>query len=111
MRVISLDSLDAREVFSFGSSGFGVVPIATEAHVVVARLAPGGVIARHPAVVHQALVVLTGEAEVSGEDGVTQVLRPGSAAVWSAGESHETSSQTGLVALVVEGDGITAAFA
>lgn len=110
MRVISTEELTARNITSFGSDGFGLVPIAADAHVVLARLAPGGIIGRHPAVVDQWLVVLSGEAEASGADGVTQVLHHGSAALWSAGESHETRSRTGLTAIVVESAGLTAAF-
>lgn len=106
MRIFAIDHLAARNISSFGSSGFEVVPVGAEAHVVVAKLAPGGVIARHPAVVDQVLVVLSGEAEVSGEDAVKHVLRPGSAALWLAGESHETSSETGMTALIVENDGL-----
>ncbi|MEW1955588.1 cupin domain-containing protein [Terrabacter sp. NPDC080008] len=111
MHVVAIDHLDAHDVTSFGSRGFGVIPVAAEAHVIVATLAPGGVIARHPAVVDQVLVMLSGEAEVSGEDAVAHVLRPGSAALWRAGESHETSSRQGMTALIVEADGIAATLA
>lgn len=110
MRVFPVGELTAREVTSFGSSGFGVVPVAAAAHVVVARLAPGGRIGRHPAVVDQCLVVLSGEAEVSGEDGVVHVLHPGAAALWTAGESHETFSKPGLSAVIIESAGFAAAF-
>ena len=106
VHVFAIDHMAARNISSFGSSGFGVVPVAADAHVVVAKLAPGGIIARHPAVVDQVLVVLSGEAGVSGEDAVKQVLRPGSAALWVAGESHETSSEVGMTALIVENDGL-----
>jgi hypothetical protein len=54
--------------------------------------------------------VVSGEAEVSGEDAVKQVLRPGSVAVWAAGESHETSSERGMTAFIVETDGLERAF-
>lgn len=110
VRVISTGELTARNITSFGSEGFGVVPIAAEAHVVLARLAPGAVIGRHQAVVDQCLIVLGGEAEVSGADGVVHVLHQGSAALWRADESHETRSRTGLTAIVVESAGLAAAF-
>lgn len=106
MHVFAIDDLTARNISSFGSSGFGVVPVAADAHVVVAKLAPGGVIARHRAIVDQILVVLTGEAHVSGEDAVKHVLRSGSAALWLAGESHETSTEAGMTALIIEKNGL-----
>jgi quercetin dioxygenase-like cupin family protein len=61
------------------------------------------------AVVDQCLVVVEGDAEVSGEDGTSHVIHPGSAALWIAGESHETRSRSGLTALIVEADGLVAA--
>ncbi len=109
MHVISLGDLTTRNIAHFGSEGFGILPIAPDAHVLVATLSPGGRIGRHPAVVDQCLVVLEGDADVSGEDGISQLIRTGSAAIWSAGESHETRSQNGLSALIVEADGLVAA--
>lgn len=93
MQIVAIDELAARNTSSFGSRGFGAVPMAVDAHVVLAKLTPGVVLARHPAVVDQVLIMLSGEAEVSGEDAFKQVLRPGSAALWTAGESYETSSE------------------
>lgn len=73
----------------------------------VFRLAAGGSIRRHPAAVPQLLAVVEGEGEVSGDDGVFQRIAVGDAVHWSAGESHETRSATGLTALVIEGAGVT----
>jgi hypothetical protein len=53
MQIVAIDELAARNISGFGSRGFEVVPLAADAHVVLARLAPEGVIARHPAVVDQ----------------------------------------------------------
>lgn len=109
MRVISFVHLATRNITQFGSEGSGIFPMAPGAHVVVATLSPGGTIGRHPAVVDQCLVLVEGDAEVSGEDGVSHVIRPGAAALWSAGESHETRTQNGLTALVVEAQGLATA--
>ena len=43
-------------------------------------------------------------ATVSGHDGVAVEIGPGQAAVWEPNEPHETRSEHGLTALVVEGD-------
>jgi quercetin dioxygenase-like cupin family protein len=111
MHVISLRDLATRSIADFGSEGFGIVPMSPGAHVVVCTLSPGGRIGRHSAVVDQCLVVVEGDAEVSGEDGISHVIHPGSVALWDAGESHETRSQSGLTALIVEGDGLVVALA
>ena len=74
-------------------------------HVGVLRLDAGGCIGRHPTVQRQILLLVEGDASVSGDVGQPSVeLTPGQAAVWEPGESHETTSRTGMTALVIEGD-------
>jgi len=70
------------------------------------RIAPGGRLARHPAAAPQLLAVLEGSGVVSGGDGVEEPIRAGEAVVWDEGEEHETRSDAGLVALVLEGPGL-----
>lgn len=72
----------------------------------VFRLAPGGRIGRHPADVPQILAVLEGSGEVSGADGVSEPIGTGEAVFWPQGEEHETTSATGLTALIIEGEGL-----
>nr|WP_301539072.1 cupin domain-containing protein [Nocardioides sp. zg-1230] len=72
--------------------------------MVAVSLTPGGTIGRHPAAGRQLLVVLSGEAEVSGAERAVRRLGPGQAAVWEPGELHETRSPTGMSAMIVEGD-------
>lgn len=71
------------------------------------RLAAGGRIARHPAAAPQLLAVLEGEGHVSGGDGAEEPIRAGEAVFWSEGEEHETRSEAGLVALVLEAPGLS----
>jgi quercetin dioxygenase-like cupin family protein len=68
------------------------------------RIAPGGRIARHPATVPQVLAVLEGSGAVSGADGAAEPVTAGDAVFWARGEEHETTSATGLTALVIEGE-------
>ena len=68
------------------------------------RVAPGGGLARHPALVPQILAVLEGSGEVSGADGVVEPIAAGEAVFWSQGEEHETRSEAGMNALIVEGE-------
>ncbi|HTZ06952.1 MAG TPA: cupin domain-containing protein [Gaiellaceae bacterium] len=72
------------------------------------RLEPGGRVARHPAAVPQLLAVLEGSGVVSGADGVEEPIGVGEAVVWDEGEEHEARTETGLVALIVEGRGLLA---
>ena len=70
------------------------------------RVAPGGRIVRHPATYPQILAVFEGSGEVSGADGADEPITAGEAVFWAAGEEHETTSEAGLTALIVEGDGL-----
>lgn len=70
------------------------------------RLAPKGRIARHPASVPQILAVLEGAGRVSGADGEYQPIAAGEAIFWSAGEEHETQTDEGMTALVLEANGL-----
>jgi quercetin dioxygenase-like cupin family protein len=72
------------------------------AQAAIFRLAPGGRIARHPATVPQILAVLEGKGHVSGADGAFEPIAAGEAVFWAAGEEHETVSDGGLTALVLE---------
>jgi len=70
------------------------------------RVAPKGTIGRHPASVPQILAVLDGAGEVSGPDREFQTIGTGEAVFWSAGEEHETRTDDGLTALIIEGPGL-----
>lgn len=106
MRILSLADLPRRSIDAHGSMSFsvGAFGICADAHLVAVTLAPGGVIGRHPAQGRQVLVVLCGEAQVAGYDGTVRTIGAGEAAVWEPGETHETRSPDGLLAMIVEGD-------
>ena len=70
------------------------------------RFEPGGGLRRHPATFPQILAVLEGTGEVSGADGVDAEIHAGEAVFWHQGEEHETTSQVGLTALIIEGEGL-----
>lgn len=72
----------------------------------VFRLAPGGCIQRHPATYPQILAVLEGSGTVSGANGEAKPIAAGEAAFWDEGEEHETSSEDGMTALVLEAHGL-----
>ncbi len=106
MRIISVGALPQRAVDAHGSKGFrvGGLGLTAESHLIAVALRPGGVIGRHPAAARQLLVLLSGDATVSGGDGSPVGLDPGQAAVWERGELHETRTEHGLTALVLEGE-------
>ncbi len=106
MRLLDLSDLPHRPIDAHGSRGFsvGAFGITADAHLIAVTLSPGGTIGRHPAAGRQLLVVLSGEAEVSGAEGTVRRLAAGQAAVWEPGEVHETRSPGGMSGMIVEGD-------
>ena len=97
-----------REVTAPGSISARVRRLAAEAHAVVIEIAPGGVVARHPAVVSQLFVVVSGSGWVSGADGEREAIRAGEAVLWDPGEEHESGSEEGMTVLVVEAESLYA---
>lgn len=70
------------------------------------RIEPGGGLKRHPATYAQILAVLDGAGTVSGAAGAVEPITAGEAVLWQAGEEHETRSEHGLTALILEGHGL-----
>jgi quercetin dioxygenase-like cupin family protein len=70
------------------------------------RFEPGGRLRRHPSTYPQILAVLEGSGEVSGANGVDEPIGAGEAVFWHEGEDHETKSEAGLTALIIEGESL-----
>jgi quercetin dioxygenase-like cupin family protein len=96
-----------REVTAPGSANAHVRRLTPAGHVVVIEIGPGGVVARHPAASAQLFVVVSGEGWVSGADGEREAIRAGEAVLWEPGEEHESGSDEGMTALVVEAETVT----
>ena len=108
MRVFSYRE-GGRAIEQYGSRGFThhrVALVEGGAAVSCVELAAGGVIGRHPAAGPQLLVVVEGAGYVSGADGVERTLATGEAVRWDAGEEHETRTDSGLVAIVIEAESL-----
>lgn len=75
-------------------------------HIGCMHLEAEGVVGYHPAVVPQLFLVVSGEGWVRGEGDERMPISAGQAAYWIAGEGHESGTQTGMVALVIEGEGL-----
>jgi quercetin dioxygenase-like cupin family protein len=101
-------------VDAYGSTGVALSPLTpplaqgVPVQAACFRLAPGGRIGRHPASVPQLLAVVEGSGWVCGADGEAQAIGAGEAVWWESGEDHETGTDDGLTAIVIEGDGVTA---
>jgi quercetin dioxygenase-like cupin family protein len=99
---------DRREkiVKKFGSRGFAATRIAAgdgKIHLTCLTLEPGGVIGTHPATHAQLFLVVSGQGWVAGPDGRHISIGTGWGVRWNAGEEHTSGTETGLMALAVEG--------
>jgi mannose-6-phosphate isomerase-like protein (cupin superfamily) len=105
VQVVTFEEGDAQPIDRFGSHAASVNHLARvdgPGAVVAIRLGPGGKIGRHPAVRTQLFVVVDGAGLVSGDDGAQVAITAGQAALWEAGERHESFTATGMTAIVIE---------
>ncbi|QED47941.1 cupin domain-containing protein [Cytobacillus dafuensis] len=71
------------------------------------HLDANGIIGFHQAVVPQLLLVVNGEGWVRSDDGLKVKIKKGEAVFWEKGEGHETTTDTGLMAIVIESEELT----
>ena len=68
------------------------------------HLEAGEFVGEHQADARQLFCVVAGEGWVSGNDGAKTAISSYQATVWDAGEMHAAGTDTGLTAIVLEGD-------
>ena len=95
-----------REIDRFESVAARVRRVSSEAHVAVISIGAGGTVGRHPAAARQLFVVVRGSVWVAGGDGRREPITTGEAVLWDAGEDHQSGTDEGLAALVVEADSL-----
>jgi quercetin dioxygenase-like cupin family protein len=112
MKIVDYEVGLYQPIEGYGSNGamFGRVAVLEgSGQMGCIRLEPGGVLGRHPARIPQMFCVVDGQGQVSGADGRAHPIRVGQAALWEAGESHESSTVAGMTAIVIELASIQAA--
>ncbi len=105
MQVFRFDAAAGREIEAFDSVNFVMAKVArltAETRVSCAYLGPGGKIGHHRAAIDQLLLIVQGEGWVRGETEERMSVAVGHAAYWRQGEWHETTTETGLTAIMIE---------
>ena len=74
--------------------------------MVCMKLGEQGRVGYHPAANPQLFMVVEGDGWVLGEDQRRVAIKPGEAAFWQKDEWHSSGTETGLKALVIEGEGL-----
>ncbi len=105
MQLISFDRDNAEPIERYQSRGATHVAVARssgDTHVGCIYIEPGGVLGAHSASLDQLFLVVSGEGWVSGEDDRRIAVSAGIGALWRAGEVHQSGSDTGMTAIVVQ---------
>ena len=108
MRLYSFGAAHGRPITEFGSVRVtinGIVRVAGgDVQIGCMHLEPGGLVGEHQATTRQLFLVMSGEGWVRGPEPERTPITVGQAAFWEPGEEHESGSETGMVAFVIEGD-------
>ncbi|HYK72641.1 MAG TPA: cupin domain-containing protein [Pseudoneobacillus sp.] len=107
MEFFRFDAEVRREIKQFGSKNVGITPIQrTEGPCSIGcmHFSSESVLGMHPATCQQLFLVVEGEGWVRVSNGEKFPVHKGVAVYWTPGEEHESGSETGMVAFVVEGD-------
>ncbi|WP_186579623.1 cupin [Aquibacillus kalidii] len=76
------------------------------AHIGCMYLEERGIIGYHQAVIPQLLLIMNGEGYVRGQQENYVKVQSGDAVFWNKGEWHETKTDNGLTAIVIESEAL-----
>ena len=105
MKLYRFDREIGKSIEAYNSSGFIIARIAhlfDNAIVNFAYLEVHGVIGYHQATIPQLFLVVQGEGWVRGESDKRVFIKTGEAAYWEKGEWHESGTETGMTAIIIE---------
>ena len=109
MRRFRFDETVGHAITQFGSqmvSITGIQRTSGPTQIAAMRIGPGGVVGYHQATTPQLFLIVAGEGWVTSENHVRQPISEGYAVFWETDEWHESGSDTGMTAIVIEGDGL-----
>jgi quercetin dioxygenase-like cupin family protein len=106
MEFYRFDKEIGKKITKFNSDFIMSRIIKTEkpAHIGCMYLEANGTIGYHQAVVPQLLLIMNGEGYVRGEKEEYFKVQAGDAVFWEKDEWHETKSNSGLTAIVIESE-------
>ena len=107
LQKISIHELTGRKITNFNSKDVLLYPLLIKnspSHVVTMNIEPNGVIGLHQAMTNQLFIVLQGTGWVRGQSDELIPIKEKDWIFWSKDEWHETRSEFGMLALVIESD-------
>ncbi|WP_211655419.1 cupin domain-containing protein [Planococcus alpniumensis] len=106
MELFKFDKNNGKQISKFNSDFImsRITQTAQPAHIGCMHLGGDGVVGYHQAVSPQLLLIVSGEGLVRGEQEEYFKVETGDAVFWNKGEWHETKTDTGLMAIVIESE-------
>ncbi|SCZ05737.1 hypothetical protein SAMN05720606_11830 [Paenibacillus polysaccharolyticus] len=108
MEFYRFDQESGKQITKFGSDFVmsRIIQTSGNAHIGCMHIPANGVVGYHQAVSPQLMLIMTGAGRVrSGNDDFIEV-KAGEAVFWENGEWHETISEIGLTAIVIESEAL-----
>jgi len=105
MKIYNFSKEVGKDIQAFDSRNLIMSRILTETdsiHIGCLHLSNNGIIGLHQAPIPQLLLVVDGEGWVKGKEDREYRIHTGFAAYWEEGEWHETRTEKGLTAIVIE---------
>lgn len=109
MQIYRFDPESGKQITRFDSDLVmsRIIQTSENAHVGCMHLSANGVVGYHEAVCPQLMAIVSGAGQVrSGENDAVHV-KAGEAVFWEKEEWHETKTETGLMAIVIESEVLT----
>lgn len=109
MKLFRFDSNVTREIRQYGSQGLSMAPILRAvgpARVDVMYIEPSGLVGGHPATATQLFLVVNGSGWVRDRHNDRIAIDARHAALWAAGEWHESGTEHGMTVIVIEGEAV-----
>src|ERR671919_459938 len=106
MKIYRFDPEVGKSIDRYSSSGFVISKVAhllDEAVINCAYLNAGGIIGYHQATLPQLFLVVQGQGWVRGESPERFSIQTGQAAYWEKEEWHGSGTETGMIAILIEG--------
>lgn len=107
MKIYRFDETGGKAITQFDSRNVIISRIMWKSgslSINVMFLGEDSLVGHHQAVEGQLFCVIQGRGWVQGDEHIEIEILAGQAALWEAGEWHETRSDSGLTAVVIEGD-------
>lgn len=106
MKIFRFDPEVGQEVEQFGSVKAiisKILHLENEAAISSVYIRPNGKLGHHQAVTSQLFLLVQGEGWIRGETEEKLAIREGRAIFWEQGEWHESGTETGMTAVIIEG--------